>query len=233
MKNESIIKINKMGNVSLIITRIAQALLILGLILSIIGGIVCNVLPKDILSATISNHINFTVDGSEIDSEIKEFNEEELKQIFNENMELNSDDMEFRISDIKCSDTSFTVFGTSPEITFNLRSISFLCFVIDVYVAISLVFTIFIGRLCKAFKTCKTPFEASVITKLQHLAYALIPWAIISESLQTLIGSYATGKINLTISIDLTIVITVLIILALTNVFKYGALLQQESDETL
>lgn len=233
MKNESIIKINKMGNVSLIITRIAQSLLILGIILSIIGGIICNVLPKDVLSATFSGNLAFTVDGSEINSEVKAFDEEEVMQMFNENFKINSNDTEFIVSDIQFEDTSFTVLGTSPEFTFNLRSLAFICFTAAGYVAISLIFTIFIGRLCNAFKTCETPFEASVIKKLQHLAYALIPWAVISECLHSLMTSQTTGKINISLNIDLTIVIAVLIILALANVFKYGALLQQESDETL
>ncbi len=41
------------------------------------------------------------------------------------------------------------------------------------------------------------------------------------------------GVVNFQISIDIAMLIVVLVILALAYIFKYGAVLQRESDETL
>jgi len=45
--------------------------------------------------------------------------------------------------------------------------------------------------------------------------------------------SAMSGGIHLIFSIDLGVVLVVLIVLVLVSIFKYGAVLQQESDETL
>ena len=42
-----------------------------------------------------------------------------------------------------------------------------------------------------------------------------------------------TGVLDIVIGIDLTAVMLVVVVLMMGEIFRYGALLQQESDETL
>jgi hypothetical protein len=69
-----------------------------------------------------------------------------------------------------------------------------------------------------------------VIRGIKALAYSLIPWVII-DWMQELITLPYTGTHNFTI--DLSVACIILIVLGLAYIFQYGAVLQQESDETL
>jgi len=42
-----------------------------------------------------------------------------------------------------------------------------------------------------------------------------------------------SGSSKVSLSINIAVVFTIVVIFALTYIFKYGAVLQQESDETL
>ena len=68
---------------------------------------------------------------------------------------------------------------------------------------------------------------------MKHLAVALIPWCIISSVSDSTFSSIVSGKPSFSLSVDLGMVLVVLVVLVLVYIFKYGAVLQQESDETL
>jgi hypothetical protein len=51
--------------------------------------------------------------------------------------------------------------------------------------------------------------------------------------LGNLMLTFMSGAPKVTLSINLAVIFTVLVIFALAYIFKYGAVLQQESDETL
>ena len=92
----------------------------------------------------------------------------------------------------------------------------------------------FVGALCKAFRYCESPFEENVIKKMQNLAISLIPWTIISA----IADSFATslldaGSFEFGIGVDMNVVLVIILIFGLVYIFKYGAVLQRESDETL
>jgi hypothetical protein len=91
----------------------------------------------------------------------------------------------------------------------------------------------FASSLCKAFRDCETPFEDNVIKKMQNLAYSLIPWVFVSAATDSVVSSLTTNMVAITFGIDFGVVLIILIVFALVYIFKYGAVLQQESDETL
>ncbi|MCR4594481.1 MAG: DUF2975 domain-containing protein, partial [Clostridiales bacterium] len=90
----------------------------------------------------------------------------------------------------------------------------------------------FLDSLMKALKGCQTPFSADVIKRMTQFAYSLIPVVVfktISDGLWSGLGSSS----ELSLSTDLGIVMLAAVVFLLIAVFKYGAQLQQESDETL
>ena len=80
---------------------------------------------------------------------------------------------------------------------------------------------------------CQTPFEENIIKKLQYLAYSLIPWAFFTSVSDSMTSGMMTGNVQVNVGVNLGMVLVIVIIFALTYIFKYGAVLQQESDETL
>lgn len=89
----------------------------------------------------------------------------------------------------------------------------------------------FVIKLCKEFKHCETPFAQSIVTNLKKVAYSLIPWCITYPLLDAGLEMMASN--TFAFSIDLGLVFVVFAIISLTYIFRYGAVLQQESDETL
>ena len=79
----------------------------------------------------------------------------------------------------------------------------------------------------------KNWYLENVIKKMRGFAYSLIPWVILNSTSRSMIDSLLNGKLNVQVSLDITMLIIVLIVLALVYIFQYGAMLQQESDETL
>ncbi len=75
--------------------------------------------------------------------------------------------------------------------------------------------------------------EKNVIKKMQYFAYSLVPWAVVSMISDSIRESILNNKLSVMFSIDLGVVLIVLVVLLLVHIFKYGAVLQQESDETL
>lgn len=89
----------------------------------------------------------------------------------------------------------------------------------------------FIIKLCKEFKTCETPFSEGVIKRMKQVGYSMLPWFIVFPTAEAAANFMVTNNLN--ISLDIGMLIMALVVLALTYIFKYGAMLQQESDETL
>lgn len=68
---------------------------------------------------------------------------------------------------------------------------------------------------------------------MKNLAISLIPWVVLSNISDMFLQYIMTGNYNIALSINLKIVLVIVLIFALIYIFKYGAVLQQESDETL
>ncbi|MBQ8857023.1 MAG: hypothetical protein IJ024_02640 [Lachnospiraceae bacterium] len=68
---------------------------------------------------------------------------------------------------------------------------------------------------------------------MQKIAISLIPLAVYSAFADSLLNSIINGKLNFVMDIDILVIMAILLVFLLTFIFKYGAMLQQESDETL
>ena len=122
----------------------------------------------------------------------------------------------------------------TETITMNLSILPMVFLAGASNVIMTLVTLFFVGFLCKAFRYCESPFEENVIKKMQNLAISLIPWTIISSIADNFITNLINvGNFELGISIDIKVVLVIILIFVLVYIFKYGAVLQRESDETL
>ena len=251
MKEQAIKKINKVGKISNIVTLICKILVIIGLVFSLLGAVVCFVIPESLVKVTTATVITTEIDFSELGMQIPQEQLDELEQIqsvmeegdlqvdyvqngvLNGQLALESSKETYIPTNMQVTANGYTVEAHSGDVTMSMRDVAVLLMIASVALVMTLVTLFFIGGLCKAFRDCASPFEENVIKKMQNLAIALIPWTVISTLTDSILTSLTTNSMQWSVSLDMGVILVVLVVLILVYIFKYGAVLQQESDETL
>lgn len=237
MREQAIQKINGMGKVGGTLILIAKILFGIALALSMIGTIVMICIPRDFIRLQGSTSGTVIIN---MDAVGRELTDEERDNI-NNGKTFDGDTFTYGFSANKVTLDQFSAEDDTIRISstdtltnsISLRDLGYVLVTAVITIAMTLVSLFFAGFLCKAFKECQSPFEENVIKKMRGFAYSLIPWVILNSTSRSMIDSLLNGKLNVRISLDITMLIIVLIILALVYIFQYGAMLQQESDETL
>lgn len=237
MKENAIKKINTMGKVGKIIATILTVLLSIGLAFVLVATIFSAVLPKDFIHAQFSGMANIDIDLNTINEIIPA---DLIAQIESgaakesANLEIKTSTQNFIIDDITTANNHIYL-KTSGDIADTVTSSSLfgVLIVACIYIVFSIISTLFARNLCKSVQTCDSPFAPEVIRKLKLFAYSLLPWTIVNCIADTIVTSFFNNSVKVTFSLDITTIIVVLVILALAYIFQYGAVLQQESDETL
>ncbi len=214
-------RINNLGKVSKIILIIMRIACIVGIVLTIVGGIVVLATFPTGSTAITSNgtaSYEMTADTNRLPSSISFFENEDIT---NESFKLFG--TKFTLKDnIAVNDgiKTYTLNAEfdSPNSTLFKYGIVGVCFAATVYAAFTLIVVIFAGKLAKALEKCQSPFEESVTKAMKHFAFSLIPVGF----------TFVTNG-----SINLTMVLIILAVIIFSYIFSYGAKLQQESDETL
>lgn len=238
MKQNAISKINKMGQVGGYLTIVAKVLVILGIIGCLAGAVIFTVIPDNFITVNVSNNIGYEIDLSSLgivlnESQIQEA-QEQMAVNGNITPSINSNGAEYITTDITITESGISRAATTENVTINLGSLTWVFLVGAANVAMALVTLFFVGSLCKAFRYCESPFEENVIKKMQNLAISLIPWTIISSIADSIVTNLLNvGSFEFGISADMNVVLIIILIFVLVYIFKYGAVLQRESDETL
>lgn len=239
MKENAILKINQMGKISSIVTTIAKVITGIGIAGCLFAAIVFAVIPEEFMTMTVSGDavmdVNLESIGISLDEE--ENDELQIEQTVLEEADAyeiyDVNGTNYLLSDMTMTEDTMQLTATSEPITMNLHNLVWVMIMAVVSLGMTMVTLFFIGALCKAFRNCASPFEENVTKKMQNLAISLVPWAFMTSITDAIAQSYFTGKIQLAMSIDLHMVLIILLIFVLVYIFKYGAVLQRESDETL
>ncbi len=91
----------------------------------------------------------------------------------------------------------------------------------------------FAEKLCQSFKDCETPFTEEVSSGLAKLAYSLIGMGVVDMFSESGIDSFMVNQFLIDADINMVTVLLILCVFTLSFIFKHGAALQAESDETL
>ena len=235
MKNNSIVKINKMGKVGHIIAKVLRILVIIAISAVSIAFIACAVLPKDLVSVRIDGQAEVIVDIGTFGTTIPEKDQGKITEKFEDGgyASFDMNGAEYRLDSIEATDTEVKVDASAKGISFNLSNILAPLFTVILTLVMTLITINFADKVCKAFRDCLTPFEENVIVNMRKFAFSLIPWAVLSNLSSSAVKALYTGDFDIFIGVDIGMVAIVLVLLALTYIFKYGAELQKESDETL
>lgn len=220
MKNANIKKINTLGKVSRILLIIMRVALIIGIVGCLITSVAFMAVPKtDVITA----------DGT-VSAQIK-VDCEQIPSIFSDDildLDENNIDVDFMGTGIKWlveknkvgNDYIYDINGTLDVDQSNavVWSIAGTTGIAAVMCAVMLIAVIFGGKLAKALEVCSSPFETNVIEAMKKFTFSLIPIGVIAI--------IADG-------ISLVTVFIVIVAIMFAFIFKYGAELQKESDETV
>lgn len=218
MKNENIRKINTLGKVSRIIIVILKVAVLIAVIGLLVGSILSLAIPDDSIRISGNATAEIAIDADSYIEDIVKIDESHF-------------DAGFFGAKLKCilkdegitnGERIFTLDAAANDINSShiKYSIATVCFLGAIYFAMFFVILCFAHKFAKSLEVCNSPFEENVIKRMKSFGISLIPWAVIA----LLISGNLSG---------IVVALIVFVILLFMSIFKYGAQLQQESDETL
>ena len=236
MKNEIVSKVNKTGKIGFIINNIAKIFITIGLVACIVGTALLAFVPADYVTFEISGNaianINFEnipiIDVVDLDN---------LQYIGEADADVDTDidinGISYGVVDFERKDNKIVVYAQAESYKIDISNFKWFFIPVIVFLISALVVIHFIGKLCKIFHHCDTPFTEEAVDVLKKLAVSIIPMALLQSITESITNSMMSGDIDIILGIDLMTVILVILIFLLATVFKYGTMLQNESDEIL
>ncbi len=232
MSDDKIIRIKKIGNAAYVIAKICLVFVIIGTVATGAISIAACCVPKDIAKVTLDGSARIKIDKTYLNIG-KIILEDVNKGMTQEGqiLEISGSEYEYVSADIQ--NDQLNIKYKALDYTLGVRNFAKYFAAICVSLITDLVLVCFIIALCKDIKNCQSPFEENVIDKMKRLAIAFIPWLLVQGFAESISSSAFSQNLDISFGIDLGKVLIVLVIVALISVFRYGAVLQQQSDETL
>ncbi|MDE7363867.1 MAG: hypothetical protein K2N27_03110 [Ruminococcus sp.] len=232
MKNENITKINKLGKVSRIILAVMRVACIIGVVSCLVGSVILgvainadnnvfNIIGTANAQITVDENTRLMINDEKISiGGIKVFSVKDLEE-----GDIHADALGTKIDiDVdKTDNNGVSVYDIKADVTADSITSIKVTMITTVMLgavmcAVMLVAVIFGGKLAKSLEICASPFEENVINTMKKFGFSLIPMAV----LYIIDGG-----------IGLTSVVLIIAIIIFSCIFKYGAELQKESDETV
>ena len=231
-KKQAVKSINKIGNIGYVIAKICRIFMMVGVIGSIVGAIIMFALPNDLFKLEISGGGTVTVDveaagESPIPVDIRDIRSGEMT------LDLNGDKYVGVEPVISEDGKTITIAVTGGNKYISPDRVAVILLFTTVYLTVCFVVAVFIEKLCKALKTAESPFSESITVSMERFGWALIPWAVVHSAFESIMEQSFSETIDIRAGFSLSVVLAVLLIFGLVKIFKYGAVLQQEADETL
>ena len=237
MNNSGIKKINTAGLIGYIICILLIVCSVSCMVVTAIGTAAAIAVSKENVSARVSTNIDISSTGNFLEKLNKYMNisgVENLSDLITEDGEtvkVNDRDIS-EVTVAKTEGGSFSVDVKTNEITFSTARIIASLVVSFIFLGAVTVMLHLLKALMKSLKTCETPFADDVIRNMTRFANSLIPVVVLNMLCGGLWNAVTRGaEIGLTVNLGSVLVVAVIYLLVI--VFRYGAQLQKESDETL
>ena len=240
MENNNIqTKVNRIGKAGRIVSIILIVLLSIGAFSLLLAGGVCAVLPEDTVEVSFRPNADVLVGRSILGQEWSRIDEivaeaqEALTGKYGEVIQFEKTDRGLLIRLDRLMEEG--------EV-FRLRNALGAIWAGLVGIASAIVALVMFLKLCKAFEACRTPFDEPVIQRMTTFAWTLIVCAVVGSfagsAAQSAVMAFQNAGIhvgakNFGVSLDLYPIFAALIVFFLCMIFRYGAQLQREADETL
>ena len=238
--------IHKIGKIGYVISVIMKVFLIVALVSTILGAVaVFGMGTADSIWMTKNTGQEITVDLAQLNQswiedgflEIAEGVDISEAADATEGWSVVIDGQEVdsqTVTDYTLTDNILTVLTEDEPTVYSLREVRVVIILAMLEVIITMVGVFFVEKLFKAFRTCESPFEETIISNMKNSTIFLLIWSVLSTTISGAIESILIGQgVSIVVGVDLGYLLIILALIALTYIFKYGAVLQQESDETL
>lgn len=234
-KRVAIEKINKMGKVGNVLINISKVLVGIGIVACLALFIASMILPENFLRIKSTNNVEISMDLAALNVDMSTIDENDFIAGMNEGLKV---DVSVKAADKDLAfdriEGSVVTMSSGDDVkNINTKDAIYLGMAGLLTCIMCFVTLVFCGRLCKSFAKCESPFEEKIIKNMRLFGYSLIPWVILDSIGKSLFNSFINGHFQMNISLNLTTIVIVVFVLVLVYIFRYGAVLQQESDETL
>ncbi len=236
MKNSKVKKINTAGLIGYIVSIILIVCTIVGMVAVGILTAGAITISNDNINVKVATNIDINSTGNflgklthfiAIDG-IEDFTT--LTEDANEGMKLDNDN----ISELSVREENggLIINAKTNEITISMKKV-IVALVLDFIFLGAVTVTLYMVKaLMKSLKNCETPFSEEVIKNMTRFATSLVCVVVLKIIFGGFWSTLTTG-LTYDLNIDLESILLVAVIYILITVFKYGAGLQRESDETL
>lgn len=227
MKNTIITKINIFGKITKYVVNILKILLLIILLSTVCIGCSVIQLPENIINLTASHGLDIEIHLSETYSD----HQDSIVSNLNKS-DIRIDNIAYKLLSIEKNNTYIHGTAISEDHNINLQKAGIVLLISSLY-PIALLFLLhYIGLLCDYLKNNDTPFSKDTIDILWKIALLLTLTISLFEVIEVLSEWLIWGNITISINTFAILGIAALFILII-RVFRYGIILQQESDETL
>ena len=240
MENNNIqTKVNRIGKAGRIVSIILIVLLSIGAFSLLLAGGVCAVLPEDTVEVSFRPNADVLVGKSILGQEWSRIDEivaeaqEALTGEYGEVIQFEKTDRGLLIRLDRLMEEG--------EV-FRLRNALGAIWAGLVGIASAIVALVMFLKLSDAFRVCRSPFDEAVIRRMNIFAWTLIVCAVVGSfagsAAQSAVMAFQNAGIhvgtkNFGVSLDLYPIFAALMVFFLCMVFRYGAQLQKEADETM
>ena len=231
MENNIQTKVNKIGKAGRAVSIILIILLSIGAFGLLVGGVICAVLPKDMVEVTLRPVVDVKVDRELMGTEWAN-----IDKLLDQVQEKVGEEFEGAGVALEKTDDGLLVHVDPREeddVTFGLRDANRAIWAGFVGIASAIVTLVMFLQLCKAFQACRTPFDEPVIKRMNTFAWTMIVCAVVSCFARGAASAILSGWQRVSFTLNFSSIFIALIVFFLCMVFRYGAQLQQEADETL
>ncbi|MBR3620231.1 MAG: DUF2975 domain-containing protein [Clostridia bacterium] len=238
MNSNSIKRINAAGTAGYVISILMIICAIAALVAACIGTAAVVAVLKDDVSITVDSQAKINL-GSNSLSKLKHFigidGLDDLEDMVNNTagLDITVNGMNFKDVSAAEKDGRVVINAEGAKNVISLRRVLIFCIIGILYCAACVIALYMVKGLMNLLRKCETPFSDDIIKKLTAFAYSLIPVVILNGVLDGakpfLNGSAEFAGTN----IDLTTLLIAAFIIILIMIFKHGALLQREADETV
>lgn len=236
MKNKGIKGINTAGLIGYIISVLLSIAIIATMVITGIGTAGAIAIADKGIKVNMSTAIDISATGDffgTLNNFMKVGEVENLEDIITEDGKtVKVDDSDLSEVSAYKTENGFLVNAKTNEKVFTFKNIIVNLVATFIFLLTAEVAVHFLASLMKALRKCETPFCESVIKSMSRFAVSLIPAVFMNMVCGGMWSSLSSGS-GFAMTVNLGSVLLVAVIFLLIAVFKYGALLQQESDETL
>ncbi len=236
-------KVNRIGLLGKIVSIVLIVLMAVSCVALVASGIILAALPDDSVTVGMTTNMDIQVNKNLMGPYFHQIRDEDMEKI-NASIRINGD--EFSEMTAEKTETGLLFNGSTDRITFQIGRLTSAAIAGLIYCACLLVVFVFLLRLSDAFRTCDTPFSDLVIKRMSVFAWVLLGGAAVSAVAEGVVNTLLSRNLDLEfainpvgmdtgfhVSVNFAPIFIALIVLFLTIIFRYGAQLQQQADETL